>query len=118
MNYQYITFGRPYNRQRPGEKKRFPPGLYLFGKIDLIAADGDGLFRVIALVFQNAAVFQNDRFGRGIVRIADAEHPVEAELRGKSSSAGILPCAAGMRIVRTRTSRSGSIERMAAPFFV
>ena len=26
--------------------------------------------------------------------------------------------AAGMRIVRTRTSRSGSIERMADPFFV
>ena len=26
--------------------------------------------------------------------------------------------AAGMRIVQTRTSRSGSIERMAAPFFV
>ena len=25
---------------------------------------------------------------------------------------------AGLRIVRTRTSRSGSIERMAAPFFV
>ena len=39
-------------------------------------------------------------------------------VRSESSSAGILPCAAGMRIVRTRTSRSGSINRIAAPFFV
>lgn len=39
-------------------------------------------------------------------------------VRSESSSAGILPCAAGMRIVRTRISRSGSIKRIAAPFFV
>ena len=39
-------------------------------------------------------------------------------VRGESSSAGILPRAVGMRIVRTRISRSGSIKRIAAPFFV
>ena len=39
-------------------------------------------------------------------------------VRSESSSAGILPCAVGMRIVRTRISRSGSIKRIAAPFFV
>ena len=39
-------------------------------------------------------------------------------VRGESSSAGMFPCAAGMRIVRTRISRSGSIKRIAAPFFV
>ena len=39
-------------------------------------------------------------------------------VRGESSSARTLPCAVGMRIVRTRISRSGSIKRIAAPFFV